>query len=222
MVLPAFNEENFIRTALDSLNEQSIAHELIVVDNGSSDRTVEIARLYTPLVFTSPRGKLNAKQLGVYEASGDVVAMADADTFYPPDYLAKLTRHFNDPNVVVAVGVAHKMNQDSALLKFADKLRGAFNNMLFKYGGGPVSAYRRNAYLATGGYNLNVDQFDFMSMVWEEEVGLNHRLLGYGRFVYDPSAEAFHYDRRGTCSQCPNAGKEVCAYCREIERRQRF
>jgi len=224
IILPVFNESAFMRVALDSLNDQTIPFELIVVDNGSTDDSAQVARQYTPLVFSVPRGKLYAKQLGVIEASGDVVVFADADVWYPPAFLETLTGHFNDPNVIMAVGVVHYADAEP-LQRLANKVRLWFLNFFFKYGGGPVTAYRRSAFLQAGGYNLAVDQFTISQMALEEEVGFHLRMtqLG-GRVVYDPRAEAYHVrPREFLCAQCPYAGEDaVCQYCREIAARQRF
>ena len=83
VVLAVYNEENWMRTCLDSLMNQTIPFELIVVDNGSVDASVQVAQEYTSLVFSSEKGKLNARNLGVQEASGDVVVM-NFFLFYSP------------------------------------------------------------------------------------------------------------------------------------------
>lgn len=221
IILPVFNESAFVRLALDSLNEQTVPVELLVlVDERTSDGSAEIARFYTSLVITSPAGKLSAKQLGALEASGDIVVMADADCYYPPDFVEKVARHFEDANVVAVVGYIKDLTNQGELVD-----RKWLNALLFyttKYARACVSAYRRDAFIQTG-YNLNVDQFDFQTMVWEEEILFNWRIARLGRIVYDKEVYGIHYDRRGACQQCPYSNQQpICQFCQQITTKERF
>lgn len=223
VILPVFNEEAWLHIALDSLNDQTLPHELIVVDGGSSDRTVEIARLYTPLVFTVPPGKLTAKQFGVYEASVDIIVTVDADCYYPPDYLELMTRHFEDPNVVLVAATHYSTSNQTPFGKWWRNFTTRLGTAVFKYAAGCAQAFRRDAFFAVGGYDLSINQFDWRIMVSEEEFKFPQRLVQIGKIIYEPETFALMFDRRGACAQCPNIGNEpICQYCREIAQKQRF
>ena len=92
VVIPALNEEEFIEACLRSLRAQTISPaEIIVVDNGSTDRTVEIARKYADTVLILPGLSLwEMKQRGVEAAKSPIVVTTDADTVAPPGWLGSI------------------------------------------------------------------------------------------------------------------------------------
>ena len=102
VVIPALNEEPNIPATLsavpvDRLRRIGYDVELLVVDNGSSDRTVEVAREHGARVLIQPvRGYGNAYKAGFANSTGDVIATGDADRTYPfeilPDVLALMER----------------------------------------------------------------------------------------------------------------------------------
>jgi glycosyltransferase involved in cell wall biosynthesis len=91
VVIPAFNEEQDIEASLSSLAHQSYPrdrYEIIVVDNGSTDRTLEIASAYADLVLRKPDGNVGAiRNFGIANASGAVIICTDADCVVPPDWV---------------------------------------------------------------------------------------------------------------------------------------
>lgn len=93
VVIPAFNAAAFISAALDSVAAQSLAPiEAIVVDDGSSDRTAEIAGSHPlaglSIVQQSNAGASAARNAGLTGARGDWIAFLDADDLWLPEKLA--------------------------------------------------------------------------------------------------------------------------------------
>jgi glycosyltransferase involved in cell wall biosynthesis len=91
VVVPARNAAATLRRTLECLAAQQGApeFEVIVVDDGSTDQTPEIARAAgVRLVQTDGVGSGQARNIGVREASGDVIAFTDADCFPTPGWLA--------------------------------------------------------------------------------------------------------------------------------------
>ncbi len=111
VVIPAYNEEEYLGHCLQSLREQrypAARFEVIVVDNASTDATAEIARRLGARVVPEPRrGVARARQTGFLEARGRVIASTDADTVLPPDWLARIAGHFADPNLGGVYGPVH-------------------------------------------------------------------------------------------------------------------
>lgn len=82
VVIPALNEEKYIGTCLKSLRNQNYSgkYEIIVMDNGSTDKTVEIAEKYSDRLFIEPDCSLpNLRNKGIDLAKGDKIAMIDSD-----------------------------------------------------------------------------------------------------------------------------------------------
>ena len=97
VVIPARNEEHNLPTLLRSLASQAVKpHEVMVVDDGSTDGTAAAAReLGATVIASQPlpagwRGKTWACHQGAQAASGDLLLFLDADTWFEPDGLARV------------------------------------------------------------------------------------------------------------------------------------
>jgi rSAM/selenodomain-associated transferase 2 len=85
IIVPVLDEAEGIAAALDGLAPlRHAGAELIVVDGGSSDRTVEIARDRADRVLTAPRGRASQMNAGAQAAAGKVLVFLHADTRLPP------------------------------------------------------------------------------------------------------------------------------------------
>src|SRR5438093_5641408 len=107
IVVPARNEEELLPSCLRALTTQDYPGklEIIVVDNGSTDRTAERARSFGVTVVSEPRhGYVIALARGFSIAAGEIVATTDADTVPPRDWISTLVRQYVESPDVVAVG----------------------------------------------------------------------------------------------------------------------
>jgi len=98
LVIPAYNEGKYIGDCLEYAIKNTCGrlHEIIVVDNASSDNTAEIARSFAGVrvVKEEKKGLTRARQRGFLEATGDVLAYIDADTRMPPHWLDVVEKEF--------------------------------------------------------------------------------------------------------------------------------
>ena len=119
VLIPAYNEEavivDTVRAAVAS-NYPKL--EVLVVDDGSSDRTAELVRENfgrdprVRLLMQSNHGKPSALNHGLSEAAGDVIVSIDADTIVDPEAIPRLVRHFADPKVGAVAGNVKVMNRN--------------------------------------------------------------------------------------------------------------
>lgn len=106
IVIPAYNEADFLGSCLDSLLDQDFAGscEIIVVDNNSTDGTAALARSRGVIVVRENRpGVCQARQCGTLLAAGEIVVSTDADTVYSGGWLSRIDRAFRDDPALVAV-----------------------------------------------------------------------------------------------------------------------
>jgi cellulose synthase/poly-beta-1,6-N-acetylglucosamine synthase-like glycosyltransferase/peptidoglycan/xylan/chitin deacetylase (PgdA/CDA1 family) len=120
IVVPAYNEEVVIERAVRSLAASDYEDfEVVVVDDGSSDRTAEIVSGLeldnVRLVRRDNGGKAAALNTGIEVTDSDVVVMVDGDTLFEPDTLQKLVRPFADPEVAAVAGNTKVGNRQGLL-----------------------------------------------------------------------------------------------------------
>jgi glycosyltransferase involved in cell wall biosynthesis len=106
VVIPCLNEESAIGAVVDEAREGIASAggdgEVIVVDNGSTDRSAEIAASHGAIVVAEPeRGYGRAYLTGLAQARGDYVVMADADGTYPVHELGKFVESLDQGNDLV-------------------------------------------------------------------------------------------------------------------------
>ena len=168
VAIAAYNEEAVIERTLHSvLRSTGVELEVLVVDDGSTDRTAEIVdrlgRADPRLrVFHIPNGgKGKALNLAFREAAHDRVVTFDADTVVPPDAVARLVRHFERPHVVGVAGLVKVGNITSLLtawqsLEYISSI-GVERSAQSVLGTitvvpGACAAWRRSQVLAVGGF----------------------------------------------------------------------
>lgn len=102
IVIPVHNEEKLLGKTLTYIDRQNYSREymeVIIVENGSTDRSLEIARSYENRgfkVYTSEKGVSKAKNFGIGKVSekSNWIVLLDADTFIKPSFLADLNKFF--------------------------------------------------------------------------------------------------------------------------------
>jgi glycosyltransferase involved in cell wall biosynthesis len=101
IVLPAFNEEQGIRSAVDSFFATNIVDEVVVVDNNSTDQTVqEVLRTRATLVHERRQGYGAALTRGLKDATGDYIILAEPDGTFDSNDITKLLAYAIDFDLV--------------------------------------------------------------------------------------------------------------------------
>ncbi|UCE15587.1 MAG: glycosyltransferase [Candidatus Bathyarchaeota archaeon] len=179
VIIPTYREERYIAKTLSNLVNMKPTIEIVVVDGGSRDNTVNIAKQFTDKVYqVRKRGISRAKNHGAKKASGNILVFLDADVHPPPDFVEKVLETFNNPTVIGAT--CHIMPAKSRLAELAFFY---FYNHLIQFctkfkphSRGEFFAVRKNDFLKINGFDEN--------MPCLEDHDLALRLSKRGKFVF--------------------------------------
>lgn len=107
IVIPVYNEEDYISDCLDAIAKQSVAPlEVILVDNNCTDKTVEKAKKYAfvKVVKEETQGVVFASFKGFSVAKGKIMGRIDGDSRINVDWIKNVTRTFNQKNIDAVTG----------------------------------------------------------------------------------------------------------------------
>ena len=205
VVVAARNEEKDIEKCLLSLLKQTYPtnrYEIIIVDDGSTDKTASIVKSFSErfanihllsLMFDSEH-KIGRKPIalakGIAQASGEIILTTDADCIVPPQWIEIMVNHFEEGVVFVAGPVAErdsntffaKMEQLEflGLITTAAGLIGSGRPIICN---GANLAYRKDAFIAIDGFNTESSSNDDESLMNK----IVHRKIG--KVVFAPEAD---------------------------------
>lgn len=195
-LIAAYNEERVIGDKLENtlgLDYPKDKLEILVVADGSDDKTVEIAKKYNSRgvkIAHQParKGKTAALNRGVKMASGEIIVFSDANNEFSENAIKNLVLHFRDPNIGGVCGAKKiKTNSeresaegDSLYWKYESAIKAAESSLGSITGAdGEIFAIRKNLYEAIDDSVINDDA----------EITLSLIRNGY-RVIYDMSAES--------------------------------
>lgn len=106
VVIPTYNEETRIRKCLESILNQDVeADEIIVVDNNNKDKTSQIARkMGVRVVRERKQGMIPARNCGFDSVRGDIIARIDADVTVPHDWIKRIKKNFESGKIDALTG----------------------------------------------------------------------------------------------------------------------
>lgn len=196
------NEKGYIRECLKSLREQPLyrtSHkvDIVVLDSGSDDGTLDIAHEYADRVINCPKGKVSARDVGYRESNADIVVSTDADARFPKYWLSNLIAPFEDPEVVATHGPSLT---DDRLWRVPKSLYTIYDSFIGKILGQNM-AIRRIAYINQGGYNTNIDESDFETIQNEEEYRMHTMMQREGKIEWVWTAPTISSTRRRLISE---------------------
>lgn len=203
VVVPAYNSEKTIKKCIDSLlSIEYPNYEIIIVDDGSIDRTREILSKYIDrikIIESQHFGPSKCRNIAAKQAKGELVAFTDSDCIVEKNWLKELVEGFIN-NKIVGVGGIQLSPEDET--NFGKNVQAFFE--LTGFLGGYIkfssseklkevphnpscnAIYRKSAFLNIGGFDENL---------WPcEDVDLDYRLNKAGFiFMYNPKAIVYHY-----------------------------
>ena len=161
VIVCAYNAADTLDDNLQSLERLTYPdYEIVLVNDGSKDRTGEIGRKHphVRVIDTPNQGLSAARNVGLAEATGEIVAYTDADTRVDPDWLTFLVQPFLHSDVVASGGPNVVPPDDPPVAQCIARAPGGPTHVLLddriaEHVPGCNMAFRRDALLAIGGFN---------------------------------------------------------------------
>jgi biofilm PGA synthesis N-glycosyltransferase PgaC len=193
ILVPCYNEEDVVLATLKNLTQLNYPHyEILVLDDGSQDKTGEIVLNYIdeagpfPAVpvkyhYKENSGKSDTLNYGVSQANGEFLLCVDGDSQLHPDTLSWGIRHFKDYKLGALAGFVEIINQQGFLAKLQqmEYLIGNFQKKAFSFFNmvpiipGPIGLFRKKALEQVGGY-------ESFNKTFAEDTELTLRLISQG------------------------------------------
>jgi O-antigen biosynthesis protein len=192
VAIPCYNGAVFLAKTIESILAQThAADELLVIDDGSSDASVEISKRYPVQLIqhSQNRGLAEARNTALTAAVGDILVFVDVDAWADPTLLAVLVTGYKSESI----GGVGGQGIESHIRTVADRWR----RLHATQGHGPrqkdvdylyglCMSYRKTVLQAVGGFNPT-----FSTNAEDVDVGLRIRAAGY-RLRYTPEAKVYH------------------------------
>jgi glycosyltransferase involved in cell wall biosynthesis len=199
IIIPAFNEEEFLPGCLGSIFELDYRKdkiEVIVVDNGSSDRTREIARSYdgVRVIRDDDKNVSGLRNLGAEVATGKILAFVDADCIVAKEWLIKAQKYFGKQDIA-AWGSPPVIPENATWVQKAwYVVRQKENKIQAVDWLESMNLFvRKEKFLKTGGFDE--------TLVTCEDVDFCYRMSEHGKIVSDQSLSVVHLGEASTINE---------------------
>lgn len=195
VIIPAYNEERMVSQCLASLRRVSYPKqkfEIIVVDNGSSDKTREIAGSFGAIVLTDETATVSGlRNLGAKTARGELLAFVDADCVVSSEWLSRGASYFSMSDLV-AWGAPPAPPDDGTWVQSAWYL------VRKKKPGIEVVEWLESMNLFVRKPHFGKVWGFNEKLVTAEDVDLCYRLSQFGKIISDPRIEVVHLGEAAT------------------------
>jgi len=199
IIVPVFNARETISDCLESI--QSLDYpkeklEIIVVDNGSNDRSDEIAQKFkVEMLFeTSMKSSYAARNKGVREAKGEMLAFTDADCVVSPGWLKHMVQHWTDSSIGCFAGEIKAFQPKTIIEKFSERKdilnqRHTFNNPYLPYAQTANVGFRKQVFEQIGLFDSEMKTGGDADFCWRMQKQTRFQI----RFI--PKAVVYHKHR---------------------------
>lgn len=217
VIIVTWNSENFIEACLTALFNQMFTDlEVIIVDNSSTDRTLEIVQNYGPLKLLKQADNLGfskGQNIGISEATGKYILSLNPDVVMTENYIEHLVRvaesnpqagvltgkllssddvtSCQSTAIIDSVGFYLEKTRRQRLYGYQDVDSDSYNKQQYIFGGcAAASLYRKDMLEAC---KFEGQYFDEAFFAYKEDIDLAWRAQLFGwKTIYTPDAVAFH------------------------------
>lgn len=196
VVIPAYNSEKTIEETLNAVLDQDFdgPYEVIVVDDGSSDKTVEIAKEKSVNLITQEKsGPAKARNNGWKTSKGSTIVFTDSDCVPVKQWLKTITKPFSDPTVGGVGGEYQTKNPEKIIARFIGEEIAYRHSKMGRYinaVGTYSTAFRKAALEEVGGFD------ESFKMASGEDTDISFKIIKAGyKLVYEPEAIVMHPHR---------------------------
>jgi glycosyltransferase involved in cell wall biosynthesis len=194
IVVPVYNGERTIEACIKSIIALSFPRddfELLLIDNASTDRTASILERYRDhavVLHETMRGPAAARNRGLSNAKGDVVAFTDADCIVDSNWLSRVLAPLDDPSVGIVGGTIRSVQPSNAISEFGERIHD--HQLAIEYYTPPYAITMNWA--SPRSVLEKVGYFD-ESLLRCEDCDLSFRIVAAGyRIVHEPTAVVYH------------------------------
>lgn len=192
VVIPCYNSEKYIARCIRSIIRQTVKPlEIIVVDDGSNDRTAQIARKFPVKVVRHKynRGLAEARNTGVRKARGNIIFFVDSDCEMYPNNLEYALSDFRKDEIDAVCGQEVATKTETIIDKYRARFPQSWGprkiiNPPFLWG--LCSAFRKDSLLKAGLFSSL-----FRTNGEDVDISLRMKKMGY-RLLYDPRIKVYH------------------------------
>lgn len=150
IIIPTFDEERNVPPLLHALRREETAHEIIVVDGGSRDSTVELARQHGARVIMSEPGRGIQLSRGAAEASGDILLFLHADSVFPRGGLERIEEALSSSPQIIGGNFRLLFDGDTPFSRWLIGFYAFIRHIGLYYGDSGIFV-KRSTYDALGG-----------------------------------------------------------------------
>lgn len=195
VIVPAYNSQAYVGKCLEALLAQTLnqkIYEVIVVDDGSTDKTADTVKSYpVKYVYQKNQGPATARNRGVKEAKGDIILFTDSDCVPTGNWIEEMIKPFKSPDIAAVKG-AYLTNQKEVVARLSqvefeerfEMLKKAESiDMVDTYSAG----FRKAIFVQMGGFDTT------FPVANNEDTDLSYRMSSHGyKMVFNPDAVVYH------------------------------
>lgn len=198
IIIPCYNEEDNIAACLDSvcnINNPQEEYEVILVDNGSTDKTIELAESYPiSIIQDKSRNVSGLRNLGAASATGDILAFVDADCIVDINWISSARTYF-DQDHIAAWGAPAKIPQNATWVQKAWYIVRKRENPIqeVEWLESMNLFVRKKHFISIGGFDE--------SLVTCEDVDFSYRIRRTGKIISDQRISVIHLGEASTIKE---------------------